>query len=33
MNKLVEILKKCKEGDSIVFDEPSGEVYRNNENL
>ncbi len=27
-DKVIELLKQCKEGDSIVWDEPSGEVYK-----
>lgn len=29
MNKqILEILRNCKEGDTIVWDEPNGEVYK-----
>lgn len=27
-NKLIEMIKVCKEGDSIVWDEDNGEVYK-----
>ena len=27
-NKLLELIKSCKEGDTIVWDEPNGEVYK-----
>ena len=27
-HKIIELLKACKEGDTIVWDEPNGEVYK-----
>lgn len=27
-DKIVELIKACREGDSIVWDEPNGEVYK-----
>ena len=27
-NKIFELIKACREGDSILWDEPNGEVYR-----
>ena len=28
MNNIIEIIKQLKEGDTIVWDEPSGEVFK-----
>ena len=27
-HKIIELIKACKEGDSIVWDEANGEVYK-----
>lgn len=27
-SKIIELIKSCNEGDSIVWDEPNGEVYK-----
>lgn len=27
-SKIIKLLKACREGDSIVWDEPNGEVYK-----
>ena len=29
-SKIIEIIKACNEGDSIVWDEPNGEVFKIN---
>ncbi len=28
VEKILELLRICKEGDSIIWDEPNGEVYK-----
>lgn len=27
-SKIIELIKACNEGDSIIWDEPNGEVYK-----
>ena len=27
-DKIIELIKACNEGDTIVWDEPNGEVYK-----